>query len=237
VFTAARVADPSIVKLLASVEKGDARLVSVVDEVLGKLEEQKLVWRAHIPPCAAGVHPDNRGGYGVSAPEVHRLGATITAAGWSHAATAHAVCVEDTARRTARFMENLVVSSPGLGKVDPCEIRYGSLSCSHTNQFLVAAMCKVETDQQSLAVGGRMSADMLGSRDPMMKEAFTKGLMWLVIAHEAAVKYPTLCELVQAARNSSGAAHHRENSFQIMAKAASIASARALWPGTPSCRL
>ncbi len=61
-------ADPSIIKLLASVEKGDARLVSVVDEVLGKLEEQKLVWRAHIPPCAVGVHPDTRGGYGVSAP-------------------------------------------------------------------------------------------------------------------------------------------------------------------------
>lgn len=222
---AAGMADPSIVKLLASVEKGDARLVSVVDEVLGKLEQQKLVWRAHIPPCAVGVHPDNRGGYGVSAPEVHRLGATITAAGWSHAATAHAVCVEDTARRTAKFMETLVVSSPGLGKVDPSEIRYGSLSCSHTNQFLVAALCKVETDQQSLAVGGRMSADMLGSRDPIMKDAFTKGLLWLVIAHQAAVTYPSLCELVQAARNSSGAAHHRENSFQIMAKAASIASA------------
>ena len=163
--------DSSIAKLLASVEKGDARIVSVVDEVLMHLEQKKLVWRAHLPPCCVGVHPDNRGGYGVSAPEVHRLGATITAVGWSHDATAHAVAVEDKDRRTAIFMQNLVVSSPGLGKVDPSEIRYGSLSCSHTNQFLVAALCQVETEQQSLAVGGRMSADMLGGRDPKMKEA------------------------------------------------------------------
>ena len=220
--------DSSIAKLLAGVEKGDARLVSVVDEVLMQLEQKKLAWRAHLPPRCVGVHPENRGGYGVSAPEVHRLGAKITAVGWSHDATSHAVAVEDKDRRTAIFMQNLIMGSPGLGKVNPCEIRYGSLGCSHTNQFLVAALCQVETEEQSLAVGGRMSADMLGSRDPRMKEAFSKGLLWLVIAHEATLMYPTLCDLVQSARNSSGAAHHRENSFQIMAKAASIASAMSI---------
>lgn len=218
-------ADPAIAELLASIDADDdSKMVSVIEDVLARLEVQKLAWRARIPPRAVGVHKENRGGYGVGAPEVHRLGADITKMGWSHAATSHAVCVEDVDGSTAKFTHKLASQSPGLPVVPASEIRYGSLSCSHTNQFLVAALCGVPTEQQSLAVGGKMSADMLGSRDASMKEALTDGLLWLVVSHKATVLYPSLCEHVQAARNSSGAAHHKEDSFQIMLKAHTMAA-------------
>ena len=219
----ATMADPQISKLLASVHETDSRLVSVVDEVLAKLEASKLAWRVKLPPRLVGVHPDNRGGFGVSGSEVHRLGSDIVGMGWSHAATAHAVCVEDSAdHKTATFTTSLAQSSPGLGVVDPEEIKYGSLSCSHTNQFLVAALCNVQSDYDSITVAGRIDKSKL-SRDTKLKEALEEGIMWLVLSNSATSLYPNLCELVQAARNSTGAIHHKENSVQILVKVQNLA--------------
>jgi len=127
-------ADPKIVARLAGLDRHDARLVSAVDDIIGSLTVAGLAWRQRIPPKMVGVHPANRNGYGVSAIEVHALGAEIVRMGWSPAATAHAVCVEDSAdRRIAEFSHRLSASTVGLG-VPGAEIaKFGSISCSHTN--------------------------------------------------------------------------------------------------------
>jgi len=212
-------ADSSITELLKSVDAtSDSRLVSVVDKVLEKLTEQKLAWTCRIPPRLVGVHQSNRSGYGVSGPEMHRLGSEVVAMGWSEQACSHAVCAEDTSGQVAAFMEKLWDGTTGLGKVSLSEIKYGSLSCSHTNQFLVAALCGVPSEYSSLTVDGTMNTDKLGRADAALARALEQGMTWLVISAQATSLYPNLCELVQAARNSTGAVHHKEHAFSLMTK-------------------
>lgn len=216
-------AEERISKMLSSVGKADARLVSVVDEVLASLEKSGLAYRLRIPPKLVGVHPANRNGYGVSAIEVHALGAEIVKMGWSPVVTRHAVCVEDTDSTIANFTSKLQSSTIGLGKVDAGTIKYGSLSCSHTNQFLVAVLCEVETTHASLAVDGRMSAGKLGV-DEKLADALTGGLEWLVLSSVVPTLYPSLVDLVQCAKNATGAVQRKENEIQVLLKIQSLAS-------------
>jgi len=121
--------DSTIEALIASVDEKDARLVSVVEDILQRLQEQKLAHTMRLPPKLVGVHPCNRNGYGVSPIEVHALGRDITDMGWSPSACAHAVAVEDDAQNTiAKFSANLARNKPGLGQIPEASIKYGSLS-------------------------------------------------------------------------------------------------------------
>ena len=73
----------SVAKLLSSLDgKSGARLVSTVEKVLRELEDAGLAWRARINPRQVGVHPQNRGGWGVSPGQVHKLGSDIFVMGW-----------------------------------------------------------------------------------------------------------------------------------------------------------
>ena len=217
-------ADPIIVDLLASIDHKYAKAVSKVDDILSRLVSQKLAWKLRLPPRQVGVHPSNRGGYAVSAIEVHALGADIVYMGWRPEETAHAVCVEDDACLSiARFSYELSCSDIGLGKVPQEEIKYGSLACSHTNQFLVAVICGVETDDEELAVDGRLSASKL-SDDLKLKDALEHGLTWLVISATAASLYPTLCDKVQQARNTPGKAQRQETEVALLVRMQSMAT-------------
>lgn len=219
-------ADPRIVSLLATVSKQDARVVSVVEETLGLLEASNLAYRLRIPPKMVGVHPANRNGCGVSATEVHALGVEITSMGWHLGHTSHAVCVEDSeSSAVAKFTRAQASSSVGmLGIVDEGTIKYGSLSCSHTNAFLVALLCEVETTHSSIAENGRMSPSKL-STDPNLADILQNGLHWLVLSKEVPGLYPSLLDLVQFAKNAAGAAQRRENEIQILMKIQSMAAA------------
>ena len=217
-------ADPEIVALLAGIEKH--KLVSTVEVVLAKLETHKMARRMRLPPTMVGVHPQNRSGYGVSAMEVHALGADICAMGWSPAATTHAVCVEDDAQGSiAAFTTKLSNSSAGLGKVPAAEIKYGSLACSHTNQFLVAALCGAESEQESISVDGRISTSKL-SEDGKLKDALEHGLTWLVLSSCVPAFYPTLCDLIQHARNATGAVQRKDSEIQLLVKIQSMVEAQ-----------
>ena len=67
--------DHVIAAQIESIDKEDAQFVAIIDTIVGRLQDQKLAFRIQIPPRLVGVHPANRGGYGVSAVEVHALGA------------------------------------------------------------------------------------------------------------------------------------------------------------------
>jgi len=56
-----------------------------------------------------------------------------------------------------------------------------------------------------VGVGGRRAQD-----------AFSSGLRWLVLKAEVAQKYPTLCDLVQRARQATGLAQRAENEIQLL---------------------
>ena len=217
--------DAVIVQLLSSVDKEDARLVSIVDEVLERLESQKLAWRMRLPPHMVGVEPANRNGYGVSAVEVHALGSDIVAMGFSPAATSHAVCVEDDeVGSVAAFSVKLSESSEGLGRIAQQQIKYGSLSCSHTNQFLIAAACGVETVHDNIAVDNRISMNKL-RQDTKLADAVENGLNWLVLSAKVRQLYPELLDLVQhAKKNATGAVQRKENEIQLLVKIQKMAA-------------
>ena len=214
--------DPDIVKLLH--EPSDARLVSTVDDVLSKLEADGLAYRLSIPPKLVGVHPCNRDGYGISTAEVHSLGSDIVSMGWSWQSCAHAVCVEDDRSSTMeQYTYNLVSTCDGLGQAVHGQVKYGSLSCGHTNRFLCALLDEVPSEHEILTVDGRMSMSKVTANDSKLKEAMSQGLRWLVLTAEAAEVYPSLCDKVQRARNATGQAQRAESAVQMLLRIQNLA--------------
>ena len=212
----AYVADPAIVELLKPIDLGNTgMIVQVVDKIIDRLIEAKLAYRMRIPPALVGAHPKNRNTYGISPVEVHALGADIVKLGWSWAACSHAICVEDSNCEVGNFTERLT-KQPGLATQLSTVVKYGSLSCSHTNTFLNACIAGIETDESSLQVGGRLSASVLGDNDALLKEAIEKGLQWTVIRADVPSTYPTLCDLVQHAKNASHSIARRESESQLL---------------------
>ena len=212
----------SISDLLAGIDTTSAGLVSTIDIVLLELEKQGLAWKARIHCRQVGVHGRNRNGWGVSPAAVHQLGSEVFAMGWSPSATAHAVCAEDFDGSAATFTKQCQECSDGMLGTSK-EIRYGSLSCSHTNQWLLAVLSGVKCSYENISVKGRMSYEVV-SQQPLLKEALDTGMMWLVISAKACQNYPSLPGLVQAAKNATGAVHQREDSFQLLRSIQSLAS-------------
>ena len=87
----------AIVEILSSIDKGHRQqVVQAIDKILCMLEESKLVYRLTLAAELVGCHMANRNGYGLSAIEVHSVGADIVRLGWSWEACDHAVCMEVT---------------------------------------------------------------------------------------------------------------------------------------------
>ena len=128
-----------------------AKIVSTLDMILNALIEDGLARHQQLPPKCVGIHPSNRYGFGVSAAQVHHLGAQIVRMGWSWSACALAVCIADGAtRRSAAFTAKMQRGSGKFGKSVENEIRYGSLACGHTNQLLVAALDRAVSGEEDL---------------------------------------------------------------------------------------
>lgn len=217
--------DSSIASLLASVHKSGThgKLVSVIDEVLDILMAEKRAWKMRLPPKFVGIHPQNRSGWGCSPTEVHRLGSEIVNMGFSFAATSHAVAVEDDGT-AATFSESLTKTSEGRLGCDSQQIKFASLSCTHTNQFLTAVLSSCPSDVDHLTEHGCLSYSKLAAKDANLKAALDHGLEWLVIGASVVKEHPTLPDLVQAARNATGAVMHKEDAFQLLQRIASMAS-------------
>ena len=216
------VPNPTIASLIASTSGKSTdvvRVVSVADQIVQLLKADKLAYVMNAPPWMVGVHPANRGGYGCSGMMVHSLGAEIVAMGWSHEATSHALCVEDDDSGTiAKYTASLIESSPGLAPVPVEHIKYGSLSCTHTNQFLNAVNYGIASEEESLTVEGRISKTKL-EEDTKLKEALEKGIAWLVLSRQVEAMYGhELLDLLSHARNRTGSAQVQDGEMQILVK-------------------
>ena len=229
--------NPKIVSILESVNyrKGKisnqekSAIVGALDEVLKLLDGDGFLSKLQIPPKKVGVHPKNRYGFGVHANNVHRLGAQIVAMGWSWAACALAICVGETGRRSiSSFTTELQRGTKKLGKSNPNEIEYGSLACGHSNQFLVACLDGVPTDQPTLAgPDGCISMEKVLSTDKYghMKEALEKGMNWQIIDPRAEEIYgPALPNLVQRARQAVGQVQNEESLLELCLECNGVAA-------------
>lgn len=240
VLPAAAVApkNPKIVSILEamSFRKGKisnqekSAIVGALDEVLKLLEADGFLSKLQIPPKKVGVHPRNRYGFGVHANNVHRLGAQIVAMGWSWAACAMAICVGETSRRSiSSFTTKLQRGTKKLGKSNPNEIEYGSLACGHSNQFLIACLDGVPTDQPTLAgPDGCISMEKVLATDKYghMKEALEKGMRWQIIDPRAEEMYgDALPNLVQRARQAVGQVQNEESLLELCLECNMVAAA------------
>ena len=219
--------DPRIVALMKDIEKNkDSKLVSNIDDIIAILFGYKQAWKQRIPPRRVGTDVDNRGGFGVSAIEVHALGAEIVEMGWSWAACEHATAFQDSfATPIALFSVQQQKANPGLGEVDVKEIQFGSLACSHTNQFLIAVIGAVSTEYDCLSVDGRMSRAKLAAADSKLADALENGLNWTVISAEVRDLYPELPALISEARNATGRAQRKKSEIEMLVDIQSAARA------------
>ena len=212
--------NPKIKKLVDSLSSvaDKEKIVVAVDEVISLLVQDGLAHTdQRLHPKSVGVHPSNRYGFGVHSSRVHRLGAAIIGMGFSLAATSLAICIRDgPARKSAKFTEVLQNGSKSFGKSSPGQVRYGSLACGHTNQFLVACLDGVESKEESLTIDGRISKDKITKGNPQLPSALAEGLSWTVIEPEAEDMYPALAGFIQKARQKVGLVQNDETHLQKM---------------------
>ena len=105
--------------------------------------------------------------------------------------------------------------SEQLAPMSASSIGYGSLSCSHTNAFLVAVNAGCPTMDPTLAVEGCLSKTSISNKDERFAEALSGGLRWLVVRREVPAMYPTLCELIQHAKHATATVSRRESEIQV----------------------
>ena len=203
----------------ASMNKSDDDfngMVSRIEEILGRLKSLGLAYMERIDPMAVGVHWANRYGMGIVGSWMHALGAKIVRMGWSNTACIGAVCIEDMDGYIESFTMNLQHGSSFFGKSPAGQIKYGSLACGHTNQFLVAVLSGVECEHEEICIQGRMHKERIIEISPSMAEPLNNGMKWLVLKKEVGELFPTLPQLIQSARQAIGQVQHGESHFELM---------------------
>ena len=216
--------NPQVISLIEEASGDGGRVVSAVESIIDHLLRDNLAYKMRVPPAMVGIHPCNRDGYGVSEAEVHELGSMIVAMGWSWPACQHATAMEeDDEGNVAKFSMKLKNSAMGLADTVAGEIKFGSLACSHTNQFLHAVIAGVPSTIDSLCTDDRMSKSKLAEKDPALADALDKGLEWLILKKEVGTLCPTLPDLVQNAKNASGQAQRMETEVQLLSRIHSLA--------------
>ena len=205
-------------KLLDQWEAGELGCVRAADLADMELTRLKHAIFLRLAPALVGVDPANRGGLGCSAGEVHLLLEDIIEAGFSPPATSHAACMEERPGATAlEDFNKELVAAQDLAPVEPHTLRYGSLSCSHTNMGLRALAAGVPSDHALLSEDGRLSAAKVRKRDRPMAEACEQGLRWRCYRWHTRVWYPRLPALIVEARNVVGGTTRRKSDAEGLA--------------------
>ena len=122
-------------------------------------------------------------------------------------------CFEET---ICNFTVKLRNRSSQLGTQVKESIHYGSLACSHLNQWLVAVLTGATCDDPEMADDGRMSADKARGKQAELQQALDQGLKWTVVKAEAVKRWPILTKLIQEARQIAGHIHDGETHFELL---------------------
>jgi hypothetical protein len=104
-----------------------------------------------------------------------------------------------------------VAGKDGLAPVEEGSIKFGSLSCGHTNAGLRAIAASATSVCPLLANDGRYNIDHIAGRDAKFAQAAREGLRWKVLSWKVRVWYPQVLDLIQRARNANSNTNRREN--------------------------
>ena len=187
------ITDPedSINCILRAHESGKIGLVAAADRLEKALADKGFLQEMQLAPTMVGCDRENRGSQGVNALEVAILATDIGEVGWSWGETKHAICIEERpGSTTLEDFNRELASGTDLAPVRQGSIRFGSLSCTHTNMGLRSIAARMPSDDPLLSEAGRFCVDRLAQRDPEYAEAVRKGLRWKIVSWEARCLHP-----------------------------------------------
>ena len=117
-------------------EAEEGALVAGAHKALQILKENGQLFEAQLEPHLVGIHPENRDGYGCNLADAFALMQNILDIGWHDTSAIGYACAmptEEQAKQHALdFNKSMVEKSHGQLPPIP-DLRFLSLSCSHTN--------------------------------------------------------------------------------------------------------
>ena len=204
-------------ELYQNANEPDAQLVFTTDEMISILLEKGLARKRSVPPKRVGIHKSNREGLGVVDESVHGIGMDIHTDGFVWKAVAEACAFEDDdAGTNAAFTCAICNDDKSLATYVEEEIEIVSVACTHTNQFLAAAIDGVETIHDAIATNGKISSAKLAAANPNIAKALKDGLEWTIISKKVPLEYPEFPSLVQRAKNKVGMTQRRPDMWQAL---------------------
>ena len=195
-----------------------------------------LATKSRLPCRLVGCDPSNRDGYGVNSEDVHALGSNILEFGFSWGEVARAVCIEQEPSKSDihEFNAALASSNLALAPVTDGSIRYGSLSCSHTNMFLRCVAAGVASTHVDMSFNGRLDVDHLAKKDKAFAMAVKDGLVWSVLSYKVRGMFPGFVDMMQSARNVGSHIARAEHEVQVLLRIQTLASSQTRSHGEPN---
>jgi len=211
--------DEEIVRRLDDPEKYGG-VFTVIAFILTRLRQLGLAFDQVLRPGRRGVHPQNRGSYGINHSSVHALGRDIIEMGWSwQELGAESIAVQDDPVDSYVQVYNAKIAA-GSDKLAPCpprSIDAGTLTNGHTTLFLRALDHGVPCDIPEISVDGRMAKHSLIAADPELGVAISTGWKWTVLHHSTRHLYgPRLFEFLSDIRNVS--VNRPQSEMQVLLK-------------------
>ncbi len=175
-----------------------------------------------IAPMQIGFHPENRGGQAPSGERCNALLKDILAVGFDCVeADTNGVLLGETPGKTGilYFNQKACAGEDNMAPIAVKTMPYGSLSHSHLNQVLKNVLQGVESDAPNITgPDGRLSLDLLRSRDPEFAKACTDGLLWEILDPAMLLDHPDSANIIQLALNSKNKIHMAQHEMEVLSQ-------------------
>lgn len=225
----ATMADPEVIARITAPQDFGG-VVTCARWIVQRLREAGLAHDMILVPEQLGIHPDNRGKYGINEETVHNLGDDILQVGWNPEEVVSPWCVEDepTTKYIEKFNIDLAAASEYLAPVSPMTLRAGTLTNSHLVLLLKAIKAGVRSTRAALCVDGKMSLAHVQHVSPGMAEACTAGWKWCMLHHSTKSIYGSkLFSFLSDAKNVR--LQRGETEIQVMLKVFNQAAENIPW--------
>ena len=190
---------------LAKSDGQEAKLVGDFDVMKGLAIKYGAAEIQTLPPHLVGIFPDNRDRKLMHAVEMASKGCKIVQVGASRdlCGPLRAWCVQDSEARESYNWTVKTAASSDAFAVPSASVAYGSVGCSHFNQFLCAVNQARPTNMEFLKDKvGNINKNKIFNEDHTFASLATSGLDWYVLKRGFVAKYEHVPRLFSKALNA-----------------------------------